>query len=212
MADVPEGFTGRLIGSYYFMNDFYTYAYLRESGTPYYIGKGRGQRAYSAYRSVPKPPVERILILKQNLTEEEAFKHEIYMIAVFGRKDTGTGILYNFTDGGEGCSGRICGEETRNKLREANSGEKSPMYGKPGTFTGKEHTPEAKEKMRQKKLGKKLSDETKEKMRKPKIQKKKRNCKPRGPMSEETKRKISETKRKKAEERKKPVYQDPHGV
>ena len=31
----------------------------------------------------------RIIFLKQNLTEEEAFKHEIYMIAVFGRKDLG---------------------------------------------------------------------------------------------------------------------------
>jgi hypothetical protein len=27
------------------------------------------------------------------LREEEAFKHEIYMIAMFGRKDVGTGIL-----------------------------------------------------------------------------------------------------------------------
>ena len=47
----------------------------------------------------------RVLILKRNLTEEEAFKHEIYMIAVFGRKDIGTGILGNKSDGGEGPSG-----------------------------------------------------------------------------------------------------------
>jgi hypothetical protein len=99
--------------------DFYTYAYLREDGTPYYIGKGRGKRAYSKdNRRCTPPPVERILILKKNLSEGEAFKHEIYMIAVLGRKDIGTGMLWNFTDGGEGSSGVIVSEETRQKQSE----------------------------------------------------------------------------------------------
>ena len=100
-------------------NRFYTYAYLREDGTPYYIGKGQRGRAY---RKDGKPCVvpkdkSRIIFLKQNLTEEEAFKHEIYMIAVFGRKDLGTGILRNKTDGGEGSSGAIISEETKRKRR-----------------------------------------------------------------------------------------------
>jgi hypothetical protein len=95
--------------------NYYTYAYLREDGTPYYIGKGKRDRIYSKNRRV-KPPKDksRIIFLKQNLTEEEAFKHEIYMIAVFGRKDLGTGILRNLTDGGDGISNPS--EETRKKI------------------------------------------------------------------------------------------------
>jgi hypothetical protein len=99
---------------------YYTYAYLREDKTPYYIGKGKGDRINSKRRSI-KPPKDksRIIYLKQNLTEREAFKHEIYMIAVLGRKDNGTGILYNMTDGGDGCSGCIPGEKTRRKMSES---------------------------------------------------------------------------------------------
>jgi len=86
---------------------YYTYAYLREDRTPYYIGKGTENRIHSTHRRV-KPPKDksRIIFLKQNLTEEESFNHEKYMIALFGRKDLGTGILHNMTDGGEGTSGR----------------------------------------------------------------------------------------------------------
>ena len=103
---------------------YYTYAYLREDKTPYYIGKGKGNRAYRRRKTDIKPPKDksRILILKQNLTEQESFKHEIYMIAVFGRKDLGTGILHNRTNGGEGASGAIMSDETRKKLSEANKG------------------------------------------------------------------------------------------
>ena len=114
------------------LNRFYTYAYLREDKTPYYIGKGKGNRAYKKGSRVVAPPKDksRILILKKNLTEEEAFKHEIYMIAVLGRKDLGTGILRNKTNGGEGSSGAIRSEETRDKLSKAKSGENHPFYGK----------------------------------------------------------------------------------
>jgi len=96
---------------------YYTYAYLREDRTPYYIGKGKRDRIYSTRRRL-KPPKDksRIIFLKQNLTEEEAFKHERYMIAVFGRKDNGTGILRNLTDGGDGVSGFIHTEEHRKKI------------------------------------------------------------------------------------------------
>ena len=133
-------------------NDYYTYAYLREDRTPYYIGKGRGNRIFYTFKRI-KPPKDksRIIFLKKNLTEAEAFKHEVYMIFVFGRKDLGTGILRNLTNGGEGVSGRTITEETRRKLSaahtgvpktkecrrkmsEAKLGENSPNYGKFGAL------------------------------------------------------------------------------
>ena len=131
-------------------NDYYTYAYLREDKTPYYIGKGKGGRVYTRHKRI-KPPKDKSLIifLKKNLTEEEAFKHEIYMIAIFGRKDLGTGILRNLSNGGEGSSGavhseewkkahseRMSGvpktEEHRKNMSVARSGEKNHNYGKCG--------------------------------------------------------------------------------
>jgi len=113
---------------------YYTYAYLREDKTPYYVGKGTGGRIYSTNRKGLKPPKDksRIIFLKQNLSEQEAFRHEIYMIAIFGRKDLGTGILHNRTNGGEGASGTIKSEETRRKIGEAKKGKNNPQYGKRG--------------------------------------------------------------------------------
>jgi len=112
--------------------EYYTYAYLREDGTPYYIGKGKGYRAYKKGSREFTPPKDsqRILILKKGLTEEDAFKHEIYMIAVFGRKDTNTGILHNKTNGGDGCSGStyIPTEEHKEKIRQSRLGKKRKPF------------------------------------------------------------------------------------
>jgi hypothetical protein len=104
------------------MNNFYTYAYLREDGTPYYIGKGHGNRAYRKSKNEVKPPKDKskIIFLKNNLTEEDAYSHEIYMISVFGRKDLGTGILRNKTDGGDGV--RNMSEITKKKISVSRKG------------------------------------------------------------------------------------------
>lgn len=127
---------------------FYTYAYLREDKTPYYVGKGEGRRAYSKHHRVSVPPTDRILFLKTNLLEEDALKHEEYMIKVFGRKDNGTGILANLTDGGIATSGYIRTEEEKEYLRNLWLGEKSPLYGVP-------KSPETKRKMSEAQLGEK---------------------------------------------------------
>jgi|10_taG_2_1085330.scaffolds.fasta_scaffold02098_24 hypothetical protein len=125
------------------MNEYYTYAYLREDGTPYYIGKGKGYRATSKKGHFYVPPEDRIIYLKCNLTEQEAFRHEIYMIDVLGRKDLGTGILRNRTDGGEGASGVMYSEETRDKCRAASY--KRKTYG--SRPIGYKHKKESKDKM-----------------------------------------------------------------
>jgi hypothetical protein len=118
--------------------EYYTYAYLREDGTPYYIGKGKGKRLYYKYGKNCKPPKDRsrIIKLKQNLTEEEAFRHETYMISVFGKKCDGTGILMNIADGGN-APPKICGdkhhmkrEEYKKRVSEKLKGENNPRWRK----------------------------------------------------------------------------------
>ncbi len=144
---------------------YYTYAYLREDGTPYYIGKGKGDRAY---RKVGKPCAtpkdkSKIIQLKTNLTEEEAFNHERYMIFIIGRKDLGTGILLNKSDGGEGRSGYIPTEELKRNQSEKMKGENNPLYGKRGKDSpryGKKHTQETKDKIRKSLQGNVISEET----------------------------------------------------
>jgi hypothetical protein len=121
-------------------NTYYVYAYLRQDGTPYYIGKGIGQRAWRHCRNdVIHPPEDksRITILKSDLTEAIAFEVEKQLISQYGRIDNKTGILHNRTDGGDGASGRKgikksgWSEESKAKRRGAGN----PMFGK----TGEQH-------------------------------------------------------------------------
>lgn len=82
---------------------FYTYMWLRADATPYYVGKGIGNRAFVSTRHSVGCPKEKSRILIQFWSSEaEAFEMEKYYIRLFGRKDNGTGILRNLTDGGEG--------------------------------------------------------------------------------------------------------------
>ena|ERR1700728_2160897 len=79
---------------------FYTYMWLREDGTPYYVGKGQGKRAIRK----GSPSLDRILI-QEFPSEADAFAAEMFLISFYGRRDNSTGILRNLTDGGEGPSG-----------------------------------------------------------------------------------------------------------
>lgn len=126
---------------------YYTYAFLRKNGTPYYIGKGKGYRITQKTGRTINPPKDktRIIFLKKNLTEEQAFEHEKYMIDIFGRKDLNNGILYNRTNGGEGTSGL-------------------KLYGQRNPFYGKKHTEESKLKISKSKVGTKFPDKLKPKV------------------------------------------------
>jgi len=86
----------------------YVYCYLREDGTPYYVGLSlRADRPFRRSRKDMKPPAghpERVRVLRSGLTKEEACKWEIFFIAHYGCKYNNTGILRNKCPGGEGVS------------------------------------------------------------------------------------------------------------
>ena len=106
-------------------NTYYTYAWLREDMSPYYVGKGIGNRAYRAHKRgdsyISAPPRNRVIFLKKNLTEFDAYKHENYIIFILGLKSEG-GILINMSYGGEGSSGRKPSEYCIKRTKEANIG------------------------------------------------------------------------------------------
>jgi hypothetical protein len=147
--------------------NYYTYAYLREDRTPYYIGKGKRGRIYCTRKRV-KPPKDksRIIFLKQNLTEEEAFKHEKYMIAVFGRKDLGTGILHNMTAGGEGTSDRGTPEQRSEISRKGRSNMTPEQRSEISRKSSASLTPEQRSEIARKRQASKTPEKRREEARK----------------------------------------------
>lgn len=110
---------------------FYVYVYRdprpSKSNQPVYVGKGTGTRDLSHWSrgSHNKPFQDFISHLKQRgfvsapervfetANEVEAFIKEVELIALYGRRNTKTGTLFNLTDGGEGASGAVRTEAHR---------------------------------------------------------------------------------------------------
>ena len=109
------------------LKGYYVYAYIRSvdsnngcAGSPYYIGKGKGRRLYEKH-GIHIPADKRyIVVLEQNLSEIGAFALERRLIKWWGRINTGTGVLRNLTDGGEGSAGaRLVHSTESNAKRSA---------------------------------------------------------------------------------------------
>jgi hypothetical protein len=101
---------------------YYVYGhYYPGTDMPYGIGKGKGYRATDTrrrnlfwLRTIKKYGVD-IRMLYENICEVDALLLEILHIGIIGRRDKGKGPLLNMTDGGEGMSGHVPSEYTRNK-------------------------------------------------------------------------------------------------
>ena len=118
------------------MNKYYVYMYLDLDNIPFYIGKGRKKR-HKTYNHLDKSYQNNLLknkirkvgatnvkihFLNENLTEEEAFYWERYWIKYIGRRDLKEGTLCNLTDGGEGPSGLVHSDETKQRISKINKG------------------------------------------------------------------------------------------
>jgi hypothetical protein len=168
-------------------NIFYVYEHWRTDRQEcFYVGKGKGKRANDmAHRNMIHKFIQNKLykmgyavevkIVKDHLTEEEAFKIERERIAIW-RADGAD--LANITDGGEGSSGfKFTDEQKRNiskklkgRILSENHKKKIGSFHKGKKwYLGRKKTPESIAKSASKNTGKKRSEETKEKLRKIRI-------------------------------------------
>jgi hypothetical protein len=131
---------------------FYSYFWLRKDGTPYYVGKGKGNRAFLTNKHSVECPGDTSRIVIQNYeSEAEAFEAEKFFIAFYGRVDLGTGCLRNYTDGGEGLAGLLRTNSHSQKISQAKKGIK-PKWANPNGYV---RTEDHKRQLRERMLGNK---------------------------------------------------------
>lgn len=146
-------------------NIYYVYAYLRntdsktaKAGTPYYIGMGSKNRAFSKHHnSIPLPKNKKhIVILENNLTQIGAYSLERRYLKWYGRKDLKTGILINRSGGGPGIN-QV--SKITKKIMSDNA------KRRPRRKTSEETKKKISESMMGKNLGKKRTEEEKAKLK-----------------------------------------------
>jgi hypothetical protein len=107
-------------------NKAYVYTHKRlDKNCIFYVGIGSSanqKRAYETHKrndywlrvnNITEIEVE---VLFEDLTWEVANYYEKYLIAVYGRKNKGTGDLVNMTDGGDGVRGWVVSDKTKRKM------------------------------------------------------------------------------------------------
>lgn len=126
--------------------EYYVYVYMdpRKSGEfcygklkfeyePFYVGKGKGDRCNDHLKRKSSNPfkdrkIEKIrlnglepIVVKifENIDDLTSQKLEIDVISTIGRYDRNLGPLTNMTDGGDGASGIIQSQETKDKRIES---------------------------------------------------------------------------------------------
>src|SRR5271165_880147 len=138
-------------------NIYYVYQYLKEDGTPYYIGMGHGSRINDPHGDIKVPKKEYRKFIQENMEEVDALRLERQLTENYGLIRDGSGILENKIHGGHasprGMLGKKQKEETRLKISLGNIGkvrteEHKENYRKPKSA---EHA----EKIRQANLGRK---------------------------------------------------------
>lgn len=112
---------------------FYTYVHTKPDGTIFYIGKGKGFRAWNETsrnkhwkNTVSKHKNYGVQILANWKTEKEAFEHEMLLISCFKELQFD---LANYTNGGEGTTGfKWSPEQLKNRVNR--KGSNHPFFGK----------------------------------------------------------------------------------
>jgi hypothetical protein len=146
---------------------FYTYIHTRlDSGMVFYIGKGKGDRAFSAkgrnqrWNRTAKKHGWEARIHAHFIEEADAFENEKTLISLYRELNH---PLCNMSDGGEGASGVIPSAETRKKIGDASRGKPRPPHVIAilrAANTGIKRTPEQIRANSEYRKGKKLNPET----------------------------------------------------
>lgn len=133
-------------------NNSYVYIHVRmDNFEPFYVGIGKTvnfkrakekSRRSTFWKNIISKTDYLIRIIKTNISWEEACELEELLISLYGRRDLGTGILVNMTNGGDGNIGQSLEQIKR---RVSNSVFKK---GKESATWGRKHTEEEKIKMR----------------------------------------------------------------
>lgn len=101
------------------MREFYVYMYvIDETNEVFYIGKGKGNRAYTGKRNKFCEDMKSthnwsVVFIKENLSEDEAFQLEIKLIEEYKKQFN---RITNQTLGGDGISGYQMSEEVKGKI------------------------------------------------------------------------------------------------